>query len=221
MRPATCEKLPGRYRQTKKGIEIKMEKSDVIIEHLNQYPKDRPVILAIDGPCGSGKSTLGEFLTEIYDGNLIHMDDFFLPPKLRTKGRLAEPGGNVHYERFMEEIVIPLKKLRQGEFSLQNSALTLAEYRVFNCKEMSYEIEKKKVVPKYLTVIEGAYSMRPEFQFLYDTSVFLTISPQLQKERLLARNGEQMYQNFVDRWIPMENQYFKAYDIAGHCNLLL
>ena len=32
------------------------------------------------------------------------MDDYFLQPYQRTEERLAEPGGNVDYERFKEEI---------------------------------------------------------------------------------------------------------------------
>ena len=38
------------------------------------------------------------------------MDDFFLRPEQRTKMRLAEIGGNVDYERFYREVLIPLKK---------------------------------------------------------------------------------------------------------------
>ena len=57
---------------------------------------------------------------------IIHMDDFFLPPKLRTEARLNEPGGNVHYERFMEEVVM---KLRSEE---------CFEYRIFDCHVMDY-----------------------------------------------------------------------------------
>ena len=36
------------------------------------------VIVAIDGSCTSGKTTLATHLAEIYDCNVFHMDDFFL-----------------------------------------------------------------------------------------------------------------------------------------------
>ena len=49
------------------------------------------------------------------------MDDFFLPFELRTAERLKEPGGNVHYERFIDEVV---SKLSAGE---------PFEYGVFRC----------------------------------------------------------------------------------------
>ena len=60
------------------------------------------VIVAIDGKCTSGKTTLASQLAEIYDCNVFHMDDFFLRPEQRTPERFAEVGGNVDYERFHE-----------------------------------------------------------------------------------------------------------------------
>ena len=67
------------------------------------------VIVAIDGKCTSGKTTLASKLAEIYDCNVFHMDDFFLRPEQRTPERFAEVGGNVDYERFQEEVLLPLK----------------------------------------------------------------------------------------------------------------
>ena len=66
-------------------------------------------IIAIDGNCASGKTSLSGLLRMYFDCNVIPMDDFFLPPSLRTAKRLAEPGGNVHYERFKDEIMQPLQ----------------------------------------------------------------------------------------------------------------
>ena len=60
--------------------------------------------VAIDGPCASGKSTLGALLRGVYGANLFHMDDYFLPFARKTPERLAEPGGNVDYERFFAEV---------------------------------------------------------------------------------------------------------------------
>ncbi|MEG2389188.1 MAG: shikimate kinase, partial [Clostridia bacterium] len=45
-------------------------------------------LIAIDGMCGSGKSTLGQRLAEALGGNLLHMDDFFLTAAQRTPERL-------------------------------------------------------------------------------------------------------------------------------------
>ena len=52
------------------------------------------VIVAIDGNCTSGKTTLANQLAANYDCNVFHMDDFFLPVDMRTEERLTTPGGN-------------------------------------------------------------------------------------------------------------------------------
>ena len=73
---------------------------------------EAPYVIAIDGRAASGKSTMGQQLAQILGAGLVHMDDFFLPLELRTEQRLRTPGGNVHYERFREEV---LPHLRQPE----------------------------------------------------------------------------------------------------------
>ena len=62
------------------------------------------ILVAIDGKCTSGKTTLASKLAELYDCNVFHMDDFFLRPEQRTPERFAEVGGNVDYERFYKEV---------------------------------------------------------------------------------------------------------------------
>ena len=69
-------------------------------------------MLAIDGPCGSGKTTLAALLARLYDCPVFHADDFFLRPEQRTPARFAEPGGNLDRERLLEEVLAPL---RQGQ----------------------------------------------------------------------------------------------------------
>ena len=74
----------------------------------NQMKRKRPLVIALDGRCGSGKSTLSRRLSDTYPCSVIHMDDFFLRPEQRTEERLSETGGNIDYERFEEEVIRPL-----------------------------------------------------------------------------------------------------------------
>jgi len=74
------------------------------------------VLVAIDGNCGAGKSTLGRKIAELWDANLFHMDDFYLTPELRTTARMQEVGGNVDYMRFKVEIIEGVNKGKSFEF---------------------------------------------------------------------------------------------------------
>ena len=154
------------------------------------------VIVGIDGKCTSGKTTLATKLADIYDCNVFHMDDFFLRPEQRTPERFAEVGGNVDYERFKEEILIPLQDGKQ--FS----------YRPFDCSTFTLA-NPVTVIPKQLNIIEGTYSHHPYFGNLYDLKVMLTVTPELQRERILQRPAF-LHQRFFEQWIPMENRYFES-----------
>lgn len=63
------------------------------IEEYQQKHTGKQVVIAIDGMCGAGKSTIAQMLHDKLGGNLFHMDDFFLQPYQRTSERLAEIGG--------------------------------------------------------------------------------------------------------------------------------
>lgn len=159
---------------------------------------DQPVtIIAIDGRSAAGKSTLSGKLSELLHAPVIHMDDFFLPPELRTAERLAEPGGNVHYERFQAEVA---GKLQSPE---------AFQYQRFDCRTARLA-ELVPVPASRLRIVEGAYCMRPEWRSLYTVKLFVTIRPEKQKERLLARNGAEAAERFLNRWIPLEEAYIQA-----------
>lgn len=165
------------------------------------------VIVAIDGNCTSGKTTLARQLSESYDCNIIHMDDFFLRPEQRTPERYAQPGGNVDYERFREEVLLPL------------TAGTSFSYRPFSCSTFTLS-EPVSVRPKKLTIVEGTYCLHPHFGDVYDLKVRLTVKAELQQQRILER-PEFLHKRFFEEWIPMENRYFQVFSISEKCDLVL
>ena len=151
-------------------------------------------VIAIDGRAASGKTTLARQLALILETEAVHMDDFFLPPELRTRERYAEPGGNVHYERFMAEVLPHLKE--PSGFS----------YRIFDCAAMKYG-EARKIGPSMWRIVEGAYSLHPKFGNYADVKVFYDIAPEEQMRRITLRNGERGARMFRERWIPLEESY--------------
>lgn len=165
------------------------------------------VIVAIDGNCASGKTTLARQLAGKYDCNLFHVDDFFLRPEQRTPERFAETGGNVDYERFREEVLLPLPS--GAAFS----------YRPFSCSTFALA-DPVSVQPKQLNIIEGTYSLHPYFGDPYDLKIRLTVSGELQRQRILER-PEFLHKRFFEEWIPMENQYFEGFAISGKSDLIL
>ncbi len=177
---------------------------ELIDRALDEHEVTKQVNVAVDGMCGAGKSTLGGLLAERYDCNLFHMDDFFLRPGQRTPKRYAEPGGNVDYERFREEVLARLP---------DEGGLV---YRPFDCGVMGLGAPRR-VPRRRLNIIEGAYSCHPYFGDIYHVRLFAEVSEDVQRERLLERDGAEKYRRFTEEWIPMENRYFEAFGIREKC----
>ena len=161
-------------------------------------------ILAIEGCCCSGKTTFAKQLSEKYDCNVFHMDDFFLRPFQRTEERYRTPGGNVDYERFREEVLIPVTGGQP--FS----------YRPFDCRRMSLS-EPVYVKPKGINIVEGTYSMHPELRTFYTDSIFLKVSSEEQLRRLSLRETPESLQRFIDIWLPLEKLYFNTFKPWEFC----
>lgn len=170
----------------------------------------RPGVIVVDGKCGSGKTTLANALAEEWQAPVIRMDDFFLPFALRTPDRLAQPGGNVHYERFAEE-VLPFVG-RADAFA----------YRKFHCSDGSFS---ELICPAAkVRIVEGSYSLHPAFETVWQAlgalTVFLSVKEEEQLRRLSRRDPE-LLESFRSRWIPMENRYFEAFQVAKKAHLCL
>ncbi|MBP3655409.1 MAG: uridine kinase [Clostridia bacterium] len=168
----------------------------------------RPVIVAIDGPCAGGKTTLAARLGVMLDAQVYHMDDFFLQAHQRTAQRFAVPGENVDHERFLEEVLLPLREGRA------------VVYRPFDCGRMAIG-GPVPVRNTPVCIVEGSYSLHESLAGLYDLRVLLQVDPQTQRSRILRRNGEEGLRAFEARWIPLENSYFEATDIASRCDVIL
>ena len=161
-------------------------------------------VIVLDGDCASGKTTLAALLLPLYRCDVIHMDDFFLPFELRTPERMAEPGGNVHYERFQAEVLTGLL------------AGTPFAYGAFDCH--TGKTRAVTAAPGPVTIIEGSYALHPKFAAAYEAlqavRALLTVDRAEQVERIRRRNGEAMLKRFREEWIPLEIRYFEAYHSA-------
>ena len=178
-----------------------------LLQMIKRLPSGNHTI-AIDGRCAAGKSTLAKFLAKEIGAGVVHMDDFYLPLNMRTQERLAEPGGNVYYERFERE-VIPF--LNQGK---------AFEYQRFDCRIMDLG-EMRQVKESRFIVVEGAYSCHPKLGDYMSLRIFLDVEPNVQQERIRKRNGEERLDAFLQKWIPMEEKYFKAYGIREKADIVL
>ena len=198
------ELLQAHYLE--EGLKYLPYNEQYLIEKINKiYQQKGHVTIAIDGRCGSGKTTLANKLKAYFDCHIFHMDDFYLQEYQRTQERYNEPGGNVDRERLKKEVLEPLKEHQD------------VLYRPFDCSTMS--ISEGTVYPyKPINIIEGSYSYHPELIDDYDMTIFLDIDESLRYKRIEERNGKEALNMFIKKWIPLEEKYFSSFDIQNHCD---
>ena len=185
------------------------EAESAIASRVAALLKSKPrVLIAIDGNCCAGKTTLASHLGNQLHASVFHLDDYFLQPHMRTPQRLAQPGGNVDAERFLAEVLLPASR---GE---------TAQVQKYDCHE-DVLLSPIAVSPTQVAIIEGAYSLHPMLSPYYDLKIFCRIESGLQTKRILARNGKDALVMFQERWIPLENKYFEALDILSQCDLVI
>lgn len=167
----------------------------------------RPAVAAADGRCGSGKSGLAAAARQVISCQVVHMDGFYLPPEHRGADWESIPAGNMDLERFSREALRPALEGRP------------VRYRPCVCRTgQPGEEEAPEGFP--LTLVEGSYSHHPALADAYRLKIFLTCAPEEQERRLREREGAR-FAAFRERWIPMEERYFRAFDVEKRADLVL
>ncbi|MBP5550674.1 MAG: hypothetical protein J6X93_01305 [Bacilli bacterium] len=177
-----------------------MDNVNAAFRDLNKFIDEckKPLIISIEGKCASGKTTLAN----MFDGKyaIIHIDDFFLPPHLKTVERLAEVGGNINYEKVYEM----LSNIKEKH---------IIEYEKYDCHTDTYS--HVSIPYNEVIILEGVYSFHPYFNKFIDKLVFIEIGAKEQRERINKRSNAHM---FYEKWIPLENKYYEESEVMYKIN---
>lgn len=171
--------------------------------------EDGPAVIAVDGRCGSGKTGFAFAAAGLLarSANLVHMDDFYLPPDQRKEDWMDVSAGNMDLGRFREEVLGPARAGR------------LEAYRPYDCQAGLLK-EPVELDGGSLTIIEGTYSQHPSLAAGYDCKVFLTCDREEQTRRLRAREGE-YFPTFDRVWRTLEERYFAACGTQAAADLVV
>ena len=161
-------------------------------------PGKRPALFAVDGRCGSGKTGFAELAAGLLvcSSDLVHMDDFYLPPERRGEDWMDLPAGNMDLARLRREVLD--SPGRDGGDTA---------YRPYDCRTGLFRDPVELWEP--LTIVEGTYSQHPSLAKYYDYKIFLTCDREEQTRRLRAREGE-YFPTFDRVWRTLEERYFAA-----------
>ena len=167
---------------------------------LKRQAETARVLVTVDGPCASGKTTLARKLAEVLDCDVIHTDDFVVPHARKTPERLAVPGGNCDWERLTREVTGPWK---------DGSAVL---YRKYDCHGDRLK-PPEAIRSDRLLILEGCYCNLPPVRECADVRLFLETLEEIRAGRLVRRESPESLKQYHSRWIPLENAYFEAYGL--------
>ena len=148
-----------------------------------------PKILTIDGPAGSGKTTLAQTLREEVERSstsveISHMDDLY------------HGWGDALTETLTENL---------GKIIRQTSLPTI-EHPVFDWNSNSYGSSRIISTPEVL-ILEGVGSGQRAIRGEISLSIWIDVEEERGLERVIARDGEQV-QPFMKRWQTEQAKHF-------------
>lgn len=171
--------------------------------------KEKRLLITLDGPCASGKTTLARTLAQELNAFVVHTDDFVVPHAQKTPERLAIPGGNCDAERLLREIIVPWK---QGQ---------TPTFQRYDCHHDALLPPETLTPDHHVLILEGSYCNLPCIRPYADLRLFMATSEETRLERLRRRESPASLQRFYDRWIPLENAYFAAYGLPDDGCILI
>ena len=166
-----------------------------------------PVIIAVDGKSGSGKTALSSILAIELDAAIIPGDDFYaadVPDAVWDACTPAERADRaIDWRRLRRDALEPLL--------LRWTACWLAfdfEGGAHPDGTFAMQSAPKSQDPKSVIILDGAYSSRPELSDLLLFSVLVEAPVEVRQARLSAREDPEFLAQWHKRWDAAEEHYF-------------
>lgn len=168
-----------------------------------------PIVVAVDGGSGAGKTTIAERLMRFTETALVPLDDFYqtvIPesewPQKTIEQRL---NGVFDWSRVRSEALEPLRAGRPGRWHPFDFTRGLGKEGTYNLKK-----EVTEVVPTSTILVEGSYSASPPLRDLIDLAVLIHVQNGRRHLRTVARGDDT---EFLDKWHAIwdavETHYFQ------------
>ncbi|MFZ5892545.1 MAG: uridine kinase family protein [Myxococcota bacterium] len=156
----------------------------------------QPLVVALDGRSGVGKSTWAKALATQLDATLIEGDDFFAG------------GVEVRRDRPQERAAACIDWQSQRKVLSELRAGRAASYQAFDWLAFDgrLRVEATRCEARRVVLLEGVYSARPELRDLLDLRILLRVPEAVRQARLLAREG--VLTAWELQWHEAEQWYF-------------
>ena len=166
-----------------------------------------PLVIALDGRSGVGKSTIASQLAVVLPATIIPTDDFFAAELTSADWDARSPSERardaIDWQRLRRLVIEPL---RAGEPAIWYPFDFAAGERADGSYAMSPEPVRRE--PASVIILDGAYSSRPELANLVDCAILVEAPAETRRERLALREADAFLEAWHTRWDAAEEYYF-------------
>lgn len=179
------------------------------------------VLVGIDGPDGSGKTTLADNLAESLTGPVLRasIDGFHNPTELRRRRGDLSPEGyyrdSFDHQSLLDDLLDPFAT-GQGEVLVRRY-----DWRT-GAGPLSTE------VPEQATLLfDGVFLLRPELRNVWHLTVYLRVGPEESLRRALERDlhlfgsDEEVRKRYLARYLPGQALYQNESDPEGRAHVVV
>ena len=179
-----------------------------------------PVVLALDGRSGVGKSTVAAVLADRLPATVIPTDDFFAA-EITDAGWHARTAAErardcIDWRRMCQCALDPLLAERSAvwhPFDFAGGPRADGSYAI------STQTVRREPAP--IIILDGAYSARPELDHVIGLSVLVEAPMAVRAARRAAREHPAFLTAWHERWDAAEDYYFTKVRPRGAFDLVM
>jgi uridine kinase len=161
---------------------------DEVIEAFSSSPVNRTRIVGIDGPSGSGKSSLARQIVERAGATLVEIDDF-----------VSWSNFSGWWPRFTEQVLDPLLKGADARYQVRD----------WKNDPLGTSLSGWKIAPwSPLIIVEGVTCTRSAISERLAYRMWMEAPEAVRLERGIARDGPTMRDRWV-AWMQEEEEFFQ------------
>ena len=160
----------------------------------------RPILIAIDGPAGSGKTSLANQLaSNLNSATTIHMDDLYNGWEDALTATLT---------RHLEEWILhPLAEHKS------------VKYQKFDWTSSAYG-PPVEITDINLLILEGVGAAQARIRQQADLTIWIEVGPQMGLARVLNRDGAQILPHML-KWQERESAHFIKDQTKENCQIFV
>jgi uridine kinase len=175
--------------------------------HRVLHERGAPILVAIDGRSGSGKSTIAAALAGAMSVTVVPTDDFFAAEitaaEWDTRSAAERARDAIDWYRLRLEALEPLLA---GQAAAWHPFDFVGGVRADDTYARSLDVVRRE--PAAVIVLDGAYSTRPELAEVIDLTVLVEAFHTIRVARLRAREDPAFLAAWHERWDAAEDFYF-------------